>query len=154
MKATRPLLLLALFTGCAHLGGGPSESWQRARLWDEAHGYFATGDFQRADSVFGHIAETYPETNEGREALFYRGVVALDPRNAKFDAAPAERHLQQYLRADSAGAQIHRRPEGESLFQLARQINLPIEERIEALRGSPTRTTVVMAPPPQSPATA
>lgn len=146
MKATRFLLLAVLFTGCAHLRGGPSESWQRARLWDEAHGYFATGDFARADSMFGHIAATYPETNEGREAHFYRGAVALDPRNPRFDPAPAERHLQLYLRADSAGGRIHRRPEGETLFQLAHQLALPMDQRIEALRGPEPRTTVVVAP--------
>lgn len=139
---------LFILSSCAHLGAAPSESWQRARLWNEAHGYFATGDFERADSVFSLISVTYPETNEGREALFYLGVLSLDPRNPDWDAAPAEAHLQRYLLADSGVSDtegmIHRRPEGETLYRLARQFDLPSEERIEPLRSPVGRTTVVV----------
>jgi hypothetical protein len=145
MKVTRWVPVLLLLSGCAHLGGSPSESLRRARLWDEAHGYFATGAFAKADSVFGHIATTYPETNEGREALFYRGAVSLDPRNPGWDPAPAEQHLQRYLLSDSTGkARIHRRPEGETLYELAHQLNSPMEERIGPLQSTPQRTTVVV----------
>lgn len=136
---------LFLLSSCAHLGLAPSESRDRGRLWDEAHGYFATSEFERADSVFALIAERYPESNEGRESLFYRGALALDPRNPEFDAEPAEAYLQRYLLADTAGrARIHRRPEGETLYELAHQLNLPPGERIDALAPPTERTTVVV----------
>src|SRR5690606_39441554 len=81
-------------------------------------------------------------------SLFYLGVISLDPRNPNWNSEPAEEHLHAYLRADSAaGVEIHRRPEGEMLYRLAHQLNLPVEDRIEALRPSATRTTVVVREP-------
>lgn len=144
MKWNRLLPVLLLLSGCAHLGASPSESWERRRLWDEAHGYFATHDFARADSVFSLMAEQYPDENEGRESLFYLGAIHLDPRNPEWDPEPAEAHLERYLAADTAEGTIHRRPEGETLLQLAHQLNIPMEERIGGLQVEPQTTTVVI----------
>lgn len=144
MKWNRSLSALLLLSGCAHLGSTPSESWERRRLWDEAHGYFATHDFLRADSVFSAMAEHFPDTNEGRESLFYLGALHLDPRNPEWDPESAEAALKRYLAVDTAGGTIHRRPEGETLFQLAHQLNIPMEERISGLQVEPVQTTVVV----------
>ena len=145
MKWKRWLPALLLLSSCAHLRATPGESWQRSRLWDEAHNFFATSAFESADSVFALLAERYPDSNEGREALFYMGVLSLDARNPGFDPKPAEMHLQRYLLIDSGGpAQIHRRPEAETLFELAHQLNLPTDERITALQQPVERTTVVV----------
>ena len=96
MRVTRWLpALVLLLPGCAHLGAGPSEGWERARLWDEAHGYFATYDFERADSVFSLIAREHPETDEGRESLFYLGALRVDPRNPEWDAEVSEARLRE-----------------------------------------------------------
>jgi hypothetical protein len=145
MTWNRGLPILLLLSGCAHLGATPSESWERRRLWDEAHGYFATHNFPAADSVFSLMAELYPDTNEGRESLFYLGAIHLDPRNSAWAPDTAEVHLQQYLSADTADAQIHRRPEGETLFQLAHQLNLPMEERISPLQVEPQTRVIIRA---------
>jgi hypothetical protein len=145
MRWNRSLPLLLLFSGCAHLGSTPSESWERARLWDEAHGYFATNEFAAADSVFSVMVEVYPDTNEGRESLFYLGALRLDPRNPEWDPVPAEASLEQYLAAETEEGRIHRRPEGETLFQLAHQLNLPMEERIPDMRVEPNRVVILKA---------
>jgi hypothetical protein len=145
MTWNRYLPILLLLSGCAHVGATPSESWERSRLWDEAHGYFAAQDFVRADSVFSVMAERYPHTNEGRESLFYLGAIHLDPRNTTWDPETAEERLQQYLSADTSEAGIHRRPEGETLFQLAHQLNLPMEDRIEPLQVEPQTRVVIRA---------
>src|SRR5690606_33501207 len=94
MTLKRLLLILLLFTACAPLGSVPSDSWERRELWDEAHGYFATRDYERADSVFQLLAREYPHTNEGRESLFYLGAIHLDARNPGFDPKPAEEWLE------------------------------------------------------------
>lgn len=145
MKFTRWLPALLLLSGCAHLGSPPTESWERRALWDEAHAYFATGDFSRADSVFTLMAERYPETNEGRESLFYLGTLQLDPRNPEWDPEAAQERLEQYMAADGEESRIHRRPEGGTLLRLANQLNLPMEQRIEALQVKPQTRVVVRA---------
>lgn len=144
MKWNRCLPVLLLLSGCAHLGALPAESRERRELWDEAHGYFASQDFARADSLFSLMAERYADSNEGRESLFYLGAIHLDPRNPDWDPEPSEAYLERYLAADTAEAMIHRRPEGETLFQLAHQLNIPMEERIKGLQMEPQQTTVIV----------
>ncbi|HEX6927467.1 MAG TPA: hypothetical protein VF167_18735 [Longimicrobiaceae bacterium] len=150
MTLKRLLPILLLFTACAPLGSVPSDSWERRELWDEAHGYFATRDYERADSVFQLLAREYPHTNEGRESLFYLGAIHLDARNPGFDPKPAEEWLERYLAADSEHGRVARRPEGETLHQLAHQLNLPMEERIPALQDKPQTRIVIRAEPVQS----
>lgn len=145
MTLKRLLPILLLFSGCTHLGSLPSESWERRELWDEAHHNFAALDFERADSVFALIAREYPDTNEGRESLFYLGAIHLDARNGDFDPKRSEEWLERYLAADTEEGLIYRRPEGETLFQLARQLNLPMEERIAALKFEPQTRVVILS---------
>ena len=144
MRVTRWLpALVLLLPGCAHLGAGPSEGWERARLWDEAHGYFATYDFERADSVFSLIAREHPETDEGRESLFYLGALRVDPRNPEWDAEVSEARLREYLAADSTNGPVHRRPEATVLAALVNQFTLPMEDRIPDLQAEGNRTVVI-----------
>ena len=112
-------------------------------MWDEAHGYFATDDYVRADSLFSLLAREFPETNEGRESLFYLGAMHLDPRNPEWDSEAAEKRLREYLAADGEEGLIHRRPEGETLFELAYQLNLPMEQRIPDLQVKPQTRVIV-----------
>jgi TolA-binding protein len=133
MKRIVPLLLAALLPACAHLGsmGGGG----RAQLWRDAHQALASGAFAQADSLFARLADRYPDSEPGRESLFYRGAIRLDPRNPGWDPQPAEALLRRYLGADPASqGTLNRRPEGETLFQLAQQLNMPADERVPGLQ--------------------
>ncbi len=137
-----PALLLAL-SGCAHFGAAPADVLERSRLWEQAQSLLTAEDYQRADSLFAAMAGAFPETDEGRESLFYRGMIALNPGNPGWSSEEAEQHLQAYLAAGDEGSGIHRRAEAESFFALAHQLNLPMEERIPEMQ-SPTQTRVVI----------
>jgi hypothetical protein len=140
------LLLLGLSGACAHLPGlpsaGPSPS---LTLWNEAHAALQAGQFVRSDSLFARLTTGYPESREGREALFYRGVIALDPRNPRWNPKPAEAELEQYVSSDTLPGGVQRLPEGETLLELARQLNLPAAERVPGLKPE-TRTVVTPGP--------
>lgn len=137
-------LLLLLLGGCAHLGVRLPQTNDRLALWDEGHQALATAEFGRADSIFNALAEHYPESDAGRESLFYLGALRLDPRNPNWDPAPAERRLREYLALDSVEVNtVHRRPEAEILVAVAHQLNLPPAERISGLQPE---TTVVKVP--------
>lgn len=143
------LLLLGLSGACAQLsrlpglpGVGPSPSLV---LWNQAHAALQAGQFERADSLFNRLTTDYAESREGREALFYRGVIALDPRNPRWNPKPAEADLEQYVASDTLPGGVQRLPEGETLLELARQLNLPAAERVPGLKPE-TRTVVTPGP--------
>jgi hypothetical protein len=134
MKRIHSLLVLVLLPACAHLGLS-SDQRDRSRTWSAAHDAFAEGNYSRATALFQELSARYPDTLEGRESLFYVGTVHLDPRNPGWDSRPAETALTDYLRFDSISpGSIHRRPEGETLLQLARQLNMPARERVPGLQ--------------------
>lgn len=134
MKLTLSVLSLVLFTGCAHLGLNAAQV-DRKSMWNAAHEAFAGDDFALASRLFAKLADEHRETLEGRESLFYSGAISLDPRNPEWDPAPAEKALSQYLNYDTEKAgEIHRRPEGETLYELARQLNMPARERVPGLQ--------------------
>ncbi len=134
MKFSGVILLLAL-GGCAHLGVRSPESQARIELWDQGHKALAVADFARADSLFTRLSKEYPDSDAGRESLFYLGVLRLDPRNPGWDPQPAEARLRRYLESDSTSdVEIHRRPEAEILVEIAHQLNLPPAERISGLQ--------------------
>ena len=118
MKFPRWLPVVLILSGCAHLGATPGESWERRHMWDEAHGYFATDDYVRADSLFSLLAREFPETNEGRESLFYLGAMHLDPRNPEWDSEAAEKRLREYLAADGEEGLITGEFDYAELFRL------------------------------------
>jgi hypothetical protein len=134
MKRISSLLLLVLLPACAHLGLG-GEQRARSNTWIEAHEAMDAENFPRATSLFRQLTERHPTTTEGRESLFYLGTVHLDPRNPGWDSREAERALSDYLAADSIQpGTVHRRPEGATLLQLARQLNMPATERVPGLQ--------------------
>lgn len=135
--------LVLLFPACAHLGSGPSEAWDRARMWDEAHGYFATYDFERADSVFTLLSEHHAETDEGRESRFYLGALLIDPRNPEWNAEESAEWLRRYIESDSEEGKIHRGPEAATLVALVNQFNIPVDERIAAFQYEPQTRVVI-----------
>lgn len=105
---------------------------------------FYGGNFARADSLFTDLATRFPETGEGREALFFIGVVSLDPRNPGWNPAPAADHLRTYLQRDSVAPTLnYPRPEARTLLQLAEQLVLPPQERVPGLAAE---TRVVRVP--------
>jgi len=137
------LLLLAFFGACAHLpSAGPNPS---LALWNEAHAALQAQQFARADSLFTRLSTEYAESREGREARFYRGVIALDPRNPRWNPKPAETELERYVASDSLPGGVQRLPEAETLLELAKQLNLPSAERVPGLK-SETRTVVTPGP--------
>jgi hypothetical protein len=151
MKRTRALVLVlvALLAACAHLPGGSSATErERDRLWREAHFALSAENFPAADTLFTQLTRSFPNTQEGREALFYLGAMRIDPRNPAWSSRVAAEWLRQYLaRGDTAAERrIYRRPEATTLLELSNQLNMPAENRIAALKPDTvvtTRTRVV-----------
>jgi hypothetical protein len=148
MKKLWIALAALSFASCAHLGIRGADTEARAGLWHEAHIALYQEDFPRADSLFNRLAAAHPHAEEGREALFYVGAIHIDPRNQAWDSERAETVLRRYLQQDTIGTLIHRRPEATTLLEIARQLNLPAEDRVEWLQpGTITRTEVIERPP-------
>jgi hypothetical protein len=132
---------------CAHLGLDTGQR-DRTTTWIEAHNAFSNEDFSRASALFSELAERHPNTLEGRESLFYLGTMRLDPRNPEWDPQPAETALARYLAADTLEAgTAQRRPEGQTLLQLAQQLNMPARDRVPGLQPEVvTREVEVQVP--------
>ncbi len=125
-------------------------------LWSDAHEALRLGDFDAAESHFRTLSEEHPDNQYGREALFYLGVISLDPRNPEWDAEPVVETLGRYLAGDTAGTRVNRAPEARIVYELARQFTIPADQRITSLQPE---TRVVRAPangdpPPPPPADA
>lgn len=128
------LLLVAALSGCAHVLGTTGDS-QRAALWVQAQHSLWEGNFPAALEAFTYLRDSYPETAEGRESLFYLGAIYMDPRNDEWNSQPAEEHLTDYLSLMSdSGPRLYRYPEAQTLHELARQLNLPGDSRVAALQ--------------------
>lgn len=142
------VLALAVLPACAALGMGGSPADAPAETWAQAHQALAVQDFDRAAAMFQRLVEEHPESQEGREALFYLGAMRLDPRNPAWDPEPAETRLREYLAPDTiAGRRLaHRRPEAETLLHLAHQLNMPAGQRVPGLQPEP-QVVVEEAPP-------
>lgn len=140
---TRPLAALALASlcACASLRGADPAVSERRTLWTDAHAAYAAGEYARADSLFSRLSAEYPETPEGVESLFFKGLIYLDPGNPGWDPKPAEAALDAYLASTGAEYAVHHHqwPEAGVLRQLARQLNMPPEQRVEGLQPE-TRT--------------
>lgn len=134
---------MALFPACAHLSPGDSAARQRAEAWEASHQALVSARFDEADTLFGSIAREHVDTYEGRESVFYRGALFIDPRNPAWDPEKAEAHLRQYLAMDTVETVpiIHRRPEAQTLLELATQLNMPAEDRVPGLQPG-TRVVV------------
>ncbi len=151
MKWSAILLVAALLGACAHLRGGGSEE-QRRNLWNEAHLAFHAEDFRHSREVFQRLADEFPESNEGREAVFYLGALRLDPRNPQWNPQSAQEFLRQYLALDTTRAVIFRRPEATTLLRLAEQLTAPLPDPAAtnpAAATQPPRATPRVANPEQ-----
>lgn len=148
MMRTGWIAALTLLTGCAVLGQGPSDADQRAETWTLAHQALAVEDFERAAALFQRLAAEHPTAQEGREAVFYLGSMRLDPRNPAWDPVPAEEHLTSYLTADTVPERTvaPRRPEAQTLLELAKQLNMPPRERVPGLQAE---TQVIVEAEPE-----
>jgi len=134
MKRIFFLAFAVVLPACAHLGLDTGHR-ERTTTWIEAHNAFSNEDFTRASALFTELAERHPNTLEGRESLFYLGTMRLDPRNPAWDPRPAEAALVRYLAADSLEVgTTQRRPEGQTLLQLAQQLNMPPRDRVPGLQ--------------------
>jgi hypothetical protein len=143
MKRIRSIALLLLLGACAPSRMMHSSADERTALWDRAHEALASARYAEADSAFERIATEYPDTDEGRESLFYLGALRLDPRNPNWDPDPAETRLRRYLALDTVRSfRIHRAPEARILLEMAHQLNLPAEDRISGLQPEPKVVTV------------
>ena len=144
MRPSGLVLGFALLTGCAHVSSwldSPEEDL--SGLWNQAQDAFFAEDFDQAETLFGEIAREHEGTLEGREALFYLGVIRIDPRNPEWDTELAQARLGDYLEyMDYGGSRLYRYPEALTLHELARQLNLPYEARIEPLRAEERVVTV------------
>jgi hypothetical protein len=139
MKRFGLILTCILATACASAGARAERRALEARLelWGQAQAAVAAGEFGRADTLYGTLIRDHGSTQQGREALFYLGALRLDPRNPNWSSALAQTSLEMYLAADSSGAIRARRPEAQTLFELARQLNLPPENRVPGLQTEP-----------------
>ncbi len=137
MKWCMAVLLVALLGACAHLPGAERQPRQRANLWTDAHLAFHAEDFRHARTTFQRLTDEFPDSPEGREALFYLGTLSLDPRNPDWDPASAVTHLRRYLALDTARAVIHRRPEAATLVQLAETAAVPAPEAVAGAPATP-----------------
>jgi hypothetical protein len=142
-------LLVLLACGCATLAPGSGDRAGREQLWREAHMALRAGNFGAADSAFSRLANEHPDTEEGREAVFFLGGMRLDPRNAGWNTRAAADHLRRYLaQSDSAEQpEIHRRPEAVTFLEIANQLNLPPEQRVAQFQpDTAVRTRTVPGP--------
>ena len=124
-----------LLTACATGGTERRESEARLELWRQAQEAVRTGAFARADTMYGVLIREHGSTTAGQESLFYLGALRLDPRNPNWSSTLAQTALEMYLATDTTGALEARRPEARTLFELAKQLNLPTENRVPGLQA-------------------
>lgn len=145
MKRIGSLCILVALSACATLGQGSDRERTRTQLWADAHDALQALQFGRADTLFTRLSREFADTETGRESLFFVGAIRVDPRNPGWDPARADTTLSAYLALESAAAaQIGRRPEAETLLEIARQLNLPPQERVPQLQ--PETRFVTRAP--------
>jgi hypothetical protein len=143
------LVLVSLaVTACAHLPNRQERdaAQLRVQLWNEAHVALYDEAFERADSIFALLSDTFPTNDEGREARFYIGTLHLDPRNPESNSERAETALHRYLLQDTVGGVIHRRPEATTLLAIAREINRAVAAEIPPAANEAEAEPVRAAP--------
>lgn len=147
MKRIGSLWLLVALSACATLGQRSDRERTSTQLWTDAHAALEALQFGRADTLFTRLSREFPELDAGRESLFFVGAIRVDPRNPGWDPARADTTLSAYIAMDTAHAgRIGRRPEAETLLEIARQLNLPPDERVPQLQPE---TRVVTRPAPR-----
>lgn len=147
------LVLACVLGGCATLGGFGEVNRGTSTLWKNANDALAQRDFVRAEALFDELATDHAGSVEGRESLFYLGVIYLDPRNPDWDPVPAEENLGAYLGyLGNRDVRLFRYLEAQAFHEMAVQLNLPPSSRVEGLQ--PEEVVVVeervLAPATQS----
>ena len=137
MKWILFLGLFLLLPACSPAARTASASAPPIELWQQAREAFVAGNFARAENSFRRLATLYPATPEGRESLFYLGVLHLDPRNPGWNPQPAAASLRRYLNLDTTEVFLRRHPEAITLLGLADQLNMPPTSRISGLQPPP-----------------
>jgi hypothetical protein len=144
--------VLLLFHGCAHLRAEAPDAREQTELWRAAHEALAQERFGRADTLFNRLALHHAGSEVGRESLFYVGALRLDPRNEQFSAEGALPVLRRYLALDTLETvQVHRQPEGRTLYEIAEQLLLAPGDRIPALQGPVVVERPTIAATPSTP---
>ncbi|MGH7459350.1 MAG: tetratricopeptide repeat protein [Longimicrobiaceae bacterium] len=136
MRLLIPTLLL-LTAGCASLSSSPARPEPDVKGetgWRLAHAALREGAYDSALVLFERLHLTRPESLYGREALFFSAVILMDPRNPEWDPEAASTPLRGYLEREPDGPEPPRVREAETLLVFARQLTLPPEERLAALR--------------------
>ena len=137
MKRFGWILSCLLLAACATGGTERRASEARLELWRQAQEAVRAGEFGRADTLYGVLIREHGSTETGHESLFYLGALRLDPRNPSWSSALAQTALEMYLAPDTTGALQARRPEARTLLELAKQLNLPAENRVSGLQTEP-----------------
>ena len=137
MKWLGSAITCLLVVGCASAGAREARRAYEARtvLWGQAHEALNALQFARADTLFGTLIREYGATETGRESLFYVAAVRLDPRNPAWSSELAESALELYLAGDTGGVCKIHRPEARTMYEIARQLNLPTEARVPGLQA-------------------
>ncbi|HUF27147.1 MAG TPA: hypothetical protein VMM18_09235 [Gemmatimonadaceae bacterium] len=121
-RALVAVLLLPILAGCAT----PLQPHARAPVpeWvgtvTEAQSAAAEGEFLRADSALVAYEQANPGTPEATEAVYWRGIFALDPSNPHGSAAVAAAAFEAYLRDPAA---VLRRSEAAVFHRLASRLD-------------------------------
>lgn len=153
----RPVVMvlgLSLLTGCATLASlTRSSDPNPTDIWAEAQQALARSEFDSAEEIFERLSDEFSNTLEGRESLFYLGVIRLDPRNPEFDSEVAQTRLGEYLAKSDEGHRLYRYPEAFTFHEIARELNLPSDSRVAVLRPEERVITIeerVLVPGEQS----
>ena len=137
--AALALLLVAACSQPQPLVRAPSGGWANTFL--AAHRAAETGNFVRADTLLAAFVRANPDTPESYEAIYWRGVFALDPANPEHSPLLAAGAFDEYLRSSRAQT---RRGEAMILRRLARRLETAGELATPLSR--PVRVAAAAAP--------
>lgn len=122
MRIWKFLAVLALAAGCTHASQyrtSPADREWSATL-ASAQQLAASTQYAAADSVLEEYAQRRPHSTGAREALFWRGVFALEPANSAASVQTARTAFDAYL-ADSGT--VEHRAEASALTRATRVID-------------------------------
>lgn len=103
MRRLLPALALLVTAACSQpqpLVRAPSGGWANTFL--AAHRSAEAGNFVRADTLLASFVRANPDTPEAYEAIYWRGVFALDPANPDHSPPFAAGAFEEYLRSSRA----------------------------------------------------
>ncbi|MDR0786393.1 MAG: tetratricopeptide repeat protein [Gemmatimonadota bacterium] len=126
--------MFVLVAGCATLNSFGKKDHGAEQIWTNGQDALSRIEFEAAETAFTRLVDEYPNTPEGRESLFYLGVLRLDPRNTLFDTRIAEDWFTAYLDRSTRGERVYRFPEAEVFFEIAHELNLPPDSRVAVLQ--------------------